>query len=394
MRRQYPADQPSAWRGESDLDQNPIPGLSRATPSVATQEGEIAEDGYALDVVVSAGEDAPATTSGAELAVVQPRRLTGDVIDQIMELFEGWMELYVADGKASSQTFRAYRTDVRQHLEWLAEQGLMPSGVDEEAMVRYRRYLLEYADEQGKKRWSVSSVQRKLVSVRRFYTMAHAKGFVPTNPTVGVRSPKDKTDRAERIKYLTLAALQRLFAAPGQGPKGVRDRAILVAMTLHGLRVCEVANANIADLDLEAGEAGTLRVMGKGSKWRTVLLTEETREEIRKWLAVRALTGTTSEALFVSMNWGGESKAGERLGVRGIREMVDGYLTAVGVKREHVSCHSLRHSYATQSLAAGADLMAISKSMGHASVVTTQVYAQIVDAAKKNPAKFLVGSLL
>jgi len=83
----------------------------------------------------------------------------------------------------------------------------------------------------------------------------------------------------------------------------------------------------------------------------------------------------------------------QRVGRRGIRGMVDGYLEKIGVKRDGVSCHSLRHTFGTQALAAGASLLAISQAMGHASVTTTQVYVKIVDKARNNPAKFLVGVL-
>ena len=84
---------------------------------------------------------------------------------------------------------------------------------------------------------------------------------------------------------------------------------------------------------------------------------------------------------------------GTALDRRGARGMVDGYLAELGLKRPRTSCHALRHSFATLSRAAGARLDAISRAMGHSNIATTQVYAQIVDAAAENPARFLVGAL-
>ena len=97
------------------------------------------------------------------------------------------------------------------------------------------------------------------------------------------------------------------------------------------------------------------------------------------------------QALFVSLQR--NEGRGTAMTRRGVRAMVDGYLSVLGLKREGVSCHALRHSFATLSRAAGARLDAIARAMGHASVTTTQVYADIVDAAAENPARFLVGAL-
>jgi site-specific recombinase XerD len=247
-------------------------------------------------------------------------------------------------------------------------------------------------------------VGRKLASVRRFYQMAHSHGMLPANPSFGLKSPADQTAQSERIKYLPLMTLKALFAATetARDPAAqVRDKAIVALMAIHGLRVCEVSRLDVGDVDLEAGEAGELAVLGKGRKRRKVLLTDETRVAVEKWLAVRRLVrtsppapspmrggGETAEALFLAL-----SGPAERIGMRGLRTMVDGYLRKIGAKKPGVSCHALRHTYATQSLAAGASLLAISGSMGHSSVTTTQVYAQIVDKARNNPAKFLVGLL-
>jgi site-specific recombinase XerD len=335
------------------------------------------------------GEWAVAAAAPETLALVVAPETEFDA-EAILRAFHEWIDLDVGDGKASRETVAAYMTDLRQHLGWLAEQGLTPARAGKDDLKIYRAHLVET--------YQVTTVGRKLASIRRFYKMALERGLLAVDPSAGLKAPKDRTDKSERIKYVPVAVLQRLFAAPGHSAKGLRDRAILLMMAIHGLRVCEIARADLADLDLAAGEAGTLRVLGKGDKWRTVLLTEETREELRHWLAARELIHTRSTAVFVNMHWNhaaGSNRAdnGQRMTTRGIRGMVDGYLERVGAKKEGVSCHALRHSYATLSLAAGAELLAISQSMGHSSVTTTQVYAKIVDKAKKNPAKFLVGLL-
>ena len=343
------------------------------------------------------GEEALAVPETALVPVHEPS------IEEILRAFQQWMRLDVGDGAASEATLRGYYADVRQHLGWLFGEGITPAQAGEEVLKGYRAFLLEVGtplalepgNPQAPEQYATSTVGRKLASIRRFYQMAQARGFMAHNPAEGLKAPRDRTDRSERVKYLTLVGVQRLLQQPNMStPKGMRDRAMLVLMAIHGLRVAEIHNLNLDCLDLEAGEDGTLRVLGKGSKWRTVYLTFETREELRRWLAVRRMMRESpSEAIFLSLHWSNGRAPHGRLSVRAIRQMVDVYLVRTGAKRAGVSCHSLRHSYATHSLAAGAKLPAISKSMGHASIETTMVYADIVDRARENPAKFLTGLL-
>ena len=306
-----------------------------------------------------------------------------------MAAFHGWMKLDVAEGAASPLTIRAYANDVRQHLTWLVAEGIpQVTAVTLETLKQYRSYLVG--------RYALTTVGRKLAGVRRFYEMAFQRGFLPGNPAHQLKSPQDKTETSERVKYLTLIELRLLFGSLIlEDPRDIRDNAIIHLMALHGLRVCEIHNANLAQLDLAAGESGELQVLGKGRKLRTILLVPESRLAIEKWLAIRRMMHPPdADALFVSMHNGGDADpAGYRLGIRSTRDMVDRRLKAIGAKRPGVSCHSLRHSFATQALAAGAPLLAISDALGHASITTTQVYARIVDKAKNNPAKFLVGVL-
>jgi site-specific recombinase XerD len=320
------------------------------------------------DVVVSAGAEAPAVSLD---------------IEAVLRAFDDWMRLDVADGRGSPLTLAAYRGDVKQHLTWLQKQAMMPTGANSFTMKEYRSFLIE--------QYQVSTVGRKLASVRRFYQMAQAHGLIPTNPTHGLKSPADKTAQCEKVKYLTLIALRDLLAATETArdqAAQIRDKCIVALMAIHGLRVCEVSRLDVEDVDLGAEEAGTLAVLGKGEKRRTVLLVDDTRVCIEKWLAVRQLMHAESAALFLAL-----VGPAERMSTRGLRCMVDGYLKKIGAKRPGVSCHALRHTYATQSLAAGASLLAISGSLGHSSVTTTQVYAQIVEKGRSNPAKFLIGVL-
>ena len=305
--------------------------------------------------------------------------------DELLRAFAEFIRLDVAEGDASPDTILNYWSQARAYLDWCYTQDVHPALASTENVKSYRRALVSAG-------YARSTIAARLNTVRRFYSMAQSWGYRPDNPAEGVKAPRDRTDRAERVKWLPLTAVQRVLAAPDPNkPRGRRDRAILFLLALHGLRVVEVVRLDVAHFHPDAGRCATLTVLGKGNKRRTVLLVEPSRTTLRAWLAERPGLAVEGEAaLFASLS---HPDRGTRLSRRAVRAMVDGYLRSLGLKREGVSCHALRHSFATLSRAAGARLDAIARAMGHASVTTTQVYADIVDAAAENPARFLVGAL-
>jgi site-specific recombinase XerD len=322
--------------------------------------------------------DSLTTRKQAALAVPVPT-------EDLLAAFADFLRLDVAQGDASPETIRTYTGQVTAFLDWCAAEGVHPALATEGDVKDYRAELIG----EGYARATVAS---KLNVVRRFYAMAQARGYRADNPAEGVRAPRDLTAHAERVKWLPLTAIQAILNAPDTSTvKGARDRAILALLALHGLRVAEVARLEIEDLDLDAG---TATVTGKGRKQRSVGLVGPTVEALTTWLGIRGdVAQEGAPALFVNLCDRRGDGPGRQMSRRAIRMVVDGYLEALDLKREGVSCHALRHSFATLSRAAGAKLDAISKAMGHSSVTTTQVYADIVDRAAENPARFLVGAL-
>ncbi len=188
--------------------------------------------------------------------------------------------------------------------------------------------------------------------------------------------------------------MKRLLRAPDlQSVKGIRDLAMLSLMAIHGLRVVEVERLDVESVDWGSGRCGGLTVHGKRDKWRRVFLTGRTRKVLQLWLEQRELMSarrSDGSAMFVSLVNG---KPCTRISRRSIRAMVDGYLVRVGAKRAGVSCHALRHTFATQVTAADGRLEVLSLTMGHSSVTTTQVYQDMVSLMEENPAE-LVDDLL
>lgn len=341
-------------------------------------------------------QPSPASQGRELVAVHEP------TIDEMLEQFSRWMRLDVADGNASPATLRSYWGDVRDHLVWLMEQGMRPAQADEEVLKAYRAWLTA--------KYKVSTAGRKFTSVRRFYDMAYQRGQLPSNPAARIKSPADRTDEDERIKYVSRLAMQKMLVLSDEQykhdanakVKAMRDQAMLLLAMRHGLREIELVRLNVENVALSAdGESSTLRVFGKRSKWRTIHLVPQTQMALQKWLAAHALMHIRPDGgdgmsqpgtpLFVSLHWAnnGHGDRGARMSTRGVRAMIDGYLEAVGAKAEGISGHALRHSFGTWSVFDGADLRAVSKEMGHGSIETTTKYSRVVDAMKSNPAKYM-----
>jgi site-specific recombinase XerD len=176
-----------------------------------------------------------------------------------------------------------------------------------------------------------------------------------------------------QLDLITNEELVRLLAVPrGADLKTLRDNAILHLLFSTGLRVSELCALN-ADLDLSRDE---LSVRGKGEKVRVVFLSPEAKEAVRTWLCARK---DMDEPLFVTL--GPRRCEGEenRLTMRSVQRIVKECATRAGITRA-VTPHTLRHSFATDLLGNGADLRSVQALLGHASIVTTQIYTHVTDA--------------
>lgn len=267
----------------------------------------------------------------------------------------------------AGNTVAAYDRDLQDLIEFLAEyRGTEDRGwrdVDRLAL----RGFMGWLDRKGLSRRTVA---RKLSAARAFFRFMYRDTRIDSDPARLVKGPKAE----KRLPgYVGKSDIDSIFrtaeaAAAENTLQGTRNLVILELVYGSGLRLAEVQGLDLEDLDLSGRQA---RVLGKGDKERIVPLTRAAIIAIRRYECRRAellvaRPGAGREALLLNPR-------GNRLSRRSIQNVVRGFLdeTAGG---EGLSTHSLRHSFATHLLDAGADLMAVKELLGHASLSTTQIY--------------------
>lgn len=315
------------------------------------------------------------------LAVPTPSSLLST--DELLSAFADFLNIDVSAGDAADDTLLTYRRQIEQFLNWCNCHQLDPATITKEDLKRYRRWMIET------KKFKPATIALKLSVVRRFYQAAVERGLISINPAVGVHPPREKRDPAERITYLDKTEVEQLLAViPDEDTvKSARDKALLCIMALEGPRTVEMHRANFADVVKQGKNIG-IRVEGKRSI-RVVPLTKDLADILLKYLALRTEKGEIlkpSSPLFIAV---GNRAKNKRISRRGIRLIIDYYLTQSSLKYTPgrvISAHSLRHTAGTLSLHSGADLRQVQDLLGHADPRTTTVYAHVADRWENNPA--------
>jgi site-specific recombinase XerD len=282
---------------------------------------------------------------------------------------------------ASLHTIRAYDTAVGAYLGWLGDRAIdwtRPARSD------LRAYLARLGS--GATR---STVAQRLAAIRSFHRWAAREGLAAGDPWGAIATPRlprrlPRVLEADQVDRLLAAVEAELAAAEAARPDRValatalalRDRALVETAYAAGLRISELAAADLGSLDLRRGE---IRVIGKGRKERIGLLGRPAVgalavyiDQGRPILADRGAggaAGSLPEAVFLN-------HLGGALGVRGLRYRLDRLCRAAGLP-EGVSPHTLRHSFATHLLDGGADLRVVQELLGHENLATTQVYTHV-----------------
>lgn len=265
----------------------------------------------------------------------------------------------------SAHTVAAYRRDLGD-LETFASGYL---GRDDFRWDDVDRGVIRaFLGDAGRRGLAPRTVARKLSAVRALFRHMHREGEIPSNPARLVRGPKLDRTLPAHMRTEDISELFRWAEARAAKENGLAETRLLVILELlygSGIRLAELSALDLRSLDLSRGQ---VRVFGKGRKERIVPVTDSAARAVAGYLPRRAeVARSDCKALLVGRH-------GDRLSNRQIqryvRQVLAGFADTAGL-----SVHSLRHSFATHLLDAGADLMAVKELLGHASLSTTQIYA-------------------
>ena len=283
----------------------------------------------------------------------------------------GFLSYLRVEKGLSQNTILAYGRDLKRFAGFLAKR--RKSKVD----AVNRDDVVDFLSDLYKQKLDSRSVSRYLVSLRGFFKFALMEELVRVDPTENLESPKI---RQSLPMYLRKDELDRLMEAPNTAtPVGLRDRAMLEVLYSTGLRVSELLNLRISDVDMRMG---CVRCIGKGDKERLVPIGRKAIAAVEAYLAGArprflrfGITAPHIHVLFLT-------RAGRRLSRITVWKILHDYGVRLGL-RGRLTPHKLRHSFATHLLEGGADLRSVQLMLGHADIATTQIYTHVVEERLK-----------
>lgn len=269
--------------------------------------------------------------------------------------------------QASANTIASYMRDIRQFADWLRGKGV--ANVVDASQLNISQYLSHLEDD-GR---SAATVSRNLASLKNFYSYVVSTGFLEKTPVVNIH-----VERGEKKlpQILTGREIELLLAQPVcVDAKGYRDKAMLEVMYATGIRVTELIELDVDDVNLELG----IIKCSSARKSRAIPLYPAALKALSAYLKdIRSsmLAMPDESALFVNVN-------GQRMSRQGFWKILKHYQTTAKIEKE-ITPHTLRHSFAVHLLENGADLGSLQELMGHSDISSTQLYTHMVNQKLKS----------
>lgn len=274
---------------------------------------------------------------------------------------QDFVEYLQKERKMSKNTLEAYTRDVQEFIAFEGARGM--SDILETSSTEMVAFLHELKMS-GK---SAATVNRKLASVRAFFNFLINSGLMQNNPTADIRSPR--IERKE-LEYLTIEEVDRLLSTPDDSVRGIRDRAILEVLYATGIRVSELIDANLEDINMRMG---FITCAGEHSKARIVPLGRPARAALENYIyeGRKQLLKENEEekALFVNYY-------GKRITRQGLWKILKEYGEKAGINKK-ITPNIMRNSFAVHMLQNGADLKSLQELMGHEDLTATQAYLSV-----------------
>ena len=269
--------------------------------------------------------------------------------------------------ETSKNTELSYQRDLMKMMHFLKEQKV--ECVEDVTETNLNSYILDLE----KKGLAASTVSRNVASMKAFYLYLLKSGKVETDPTEHLKAPKVEKKIPD---ILSVADINKLLEQPGERTsKGLRDRAMLELLYATGIRVSELIELDVDDLNLPGG---VLRCFSKGRE-RTIPLYPAAIRALGEYVnrvRPQLVESVDETALFVNMN-------GERMSRQGFWKLIKHYQEKAGIQKD-ITPHTLRHSFAAHLLENGADLRSIQEMLGHADISSTQIYSRLINQKIKD----------
>ncbi|NLL44508.1 MAG: tyrosine recombinase XerC [Mollicutes bacterium] len=268
----------------------------------------------------------------------------------------------------SNYTINNYKTDLTTFYQFLNKEGI--DNIKDVDYKVIRLYLQELYD----KKFAKKTVSRHISSLRSFFKYLLKEKVIKVNPTTLISNPKEDKKLPTFLYY---PELEKLLNIPDKKtPLGQRDALILELLYSTGIRVSELVNIKLSDVNRYNM---TIKILGKGNKERYVLFGNVCLELLEHYLndgRIKLLNNKNSDYLLLNKN-------GSKLTDRGVRVIIEKVLKK-GSLKNHISPHVLRHTFATHMLDEGADLKTVQELLGHANLATTQVYTHVSNERLRN----------
>lgn len=277
---------------------------------------------------------------------------------------EDFKSYIIAEKNFSQHTAKAYCSDILSFLVWMDDESC-----EEVNFSKIRDYIHFIQKFNYKK----TTIARKIASLRTFYKYLYREQKIDSNPAMNLNNPK----RPKSLpKFLTPDEVEQILNNTKiETPAGYRNRTILELLWATGMRISELSGLNFGDLNLEHNE---IRVFGKGSKERIILVTDRAKSFLERYIeTARALipkgfpVPPQDEDSPVFIN-----NTGYRLQTRTVRNVINEVVEKINLPK-HVTPHVFRHSFATHLIENGADLRIVQELLGHASISNTQIYTHV-----------------
>ena len=289
----------------------------------------------------------------------------------IHTLIASFMNYIKVEKGLAPNTLAAYNRDLRKFAGFAEKRGLSLEAIN-------RDHVVDFLGDLYRQGLDSRTVARNLVSLRNIFRFALAEDALSADPTLNLESPKV---RRSLPVYLRMEDVDRLLNQPDPStPRGLRDRAILEVLYSTGLRVSELVNLKVSDLEMRMG---CLRCIGKGDKERLVPVGRKALAAVQAYLEKsRPVLLRAPRDAGKAVPWLFVNRFGNRLSRIAVWRMLAAYGRRAGI-RTRLSPHKLRHSFATHLLERGADLRSVQLMLGHADISTTQIYTHVMEERLK-----------